>query len=293
MTTRSSAPIVVGVDSGTLEGRTLRWATEQAHLEGRRLKLVSASRERSAARKRHGVGPVPVSSAELNLRGGAVLDSARAELRLTAPYVEVDQMFQVADPRTLLIQLSGSAHLVVLGSRGRGTVRSHLLGSVGLAVVRHASCPVVVHRPGYPGQVHRGIVVAAEATEDSTAVLAFAFRQASLRRLPLRVAHFVYDARSQLVGTPMVGDLAETSEQHERLLAESLAGFREDFPDVHVRVQTPRGLPAEGLASLSKDADLTVVGRHPRGLVGRLLAGSVSGWVLQHGHGPIAIVPVT
>ena len=44
----------------------------------------------------------------------------------------------------------------------------------------------------------------------------------------------------------MAGDLAETAEQHERLLAESLAGFREDFPDVHVSVQTPRGSPAEG-----------------------------------------------
>ena len=103
----------------------------------------------------------------------------------------------------------------------------------------------------------------------------------------------MYDARSELVGVPMVGDLVETSEQHERLLAESLAGLREDFPDVHVSVQTPRGLPAQGLASLSKHADLTVVGRHQRGIVARVLAGSVSGSVLQHGHGPIAIVPVT
>jgi len=293
MTTRSNAPIVLGVDQGTLEGRALRWAAEQAHLEGRRLKLVTASGAVSAAQWDYGVGPLPDSSAELNLRGGAVLDRARAELRLTAPYVEVDQMFQAADPSTLLIQLSGSAHLVIVGSRGRGTVRSHLLGSVALAVVRHAACPVVVHRPVYPGQVHRGIVVAAEATEDSTPVLSFAFRQASLRRLPLRVAHFVYDARSELVGTPMVGDLVATSEQHERLLAESLAGFREDFPDVHVSVRTPQGSPAAGLASLSKHADLTVLGRHRRGLVGRLLAGSVSGSVVQHGHGPIAIVPVT
>jgi nucleotide-binding universal stress UspA family protein len=159
-------------------------------------------------------------------------------------------------------------------------------------LVRHAACPVVVHRPVYPGQVHHGVVVAAEATEDSTPVLAFAFRQASLRRLPLRVAHFVYDARSELVGAPMVAALAETAEQHRRLLAESLAGFRDEFPDVHVSVQTPRGTPAAGLATLSKHADLTVVGRHQRGHVARLLTGSVSGAVLQHGLGPIAIVPV-
>jgi len=293
MAARSNLPIVLGVDTVTVEGRTLRWAAEQAHLEGHRLQLVTAAGPAFPVQRDHGMGSLLVSSTRLNLRRGAVLDWAREELRLTSPYVEVDEMFQVADPSTLLIQLASSAHLVVLGSRGRGSVRSHVLGSVALAVVRHAACPVVVHRPVYPGQAHRGVVVAAEATEDSTPVLAFAFRQASLRRLPLRVAHFVYDARSALVGIRAAGDLAGTSEQHERLLAESLAGLREDFPDVDVSVQTQRGLPAQGLASLSKQADLTVVGRHPRGIVARLLAGSVSGSVLQHGHGPIAVVPVT
>ena len=293
MAARSSLPIVLGVDTATLEGPTLRWAAEQAHLEGRRLQLVTAAGPAFPGQRDHGRGSPLVSSTRLNLRGGAVLDWAREELRLTAPYVEVDEMFQVADPSTLLIQLASSAHLVVLGSRGRGSLRGHVLGSVALPVVRHAACPVVVHRPAYPGQAHRGVVVAAEATEDSTPVLAFAFRQASLRRLPLRVVHFVDDVRSELVGVSMAGDLAETSEQHERLLAESLAGLREDFPDVDVSVQTQRGLPAQGLASLSKQADLTVVGRHQRGIVARALARSVSGSVLQHGHGPIAIVPVT
>jgi nucleotide-binding universal stress UspA family protein len=293
MAARSNMPIVLGVDTGTLEGRTLRWAAEQAHLEGRRLQLVTAAGPASAGQRDHRTGSLMVCSTRFDLRGGAVLDWAREELHLTAPYVEVDQMFQVADPSTLLIQLASSAHLVILGSRGRGNLRSHVLGSVALAVVRHAACPVVVHRPVYPGQAHRGVVVAAEATEDSTSVLAFAFRQASLRRLPLRVAHFVYDTRSELIGTPMAGDRAETSEEHKRLLAESLAGLREDFPDVHVSVQTQRALPARGLASLSQQADLTVLGRHQRGTVARLLTGSVSGSVLQHGHGPIAIVPVS
>ena len=205
MATRSNAPIVLGVDTATLEGRTLRWAAEQAHLEGRRLQLVTAAGPASPGQRDHGMGSLLVSSTRLNLRGEAVLDWAREELHLTAPYVEVDQMFQVADPSTLLLQLASSAHLVVLGSRGRGSLRSHVLGSVALAVVRHATCPVVVHRPVYPGQAHRGVVVAAEASEDSMPVLAFAFRQASLRRLPLRVAHFVYDARSELVGIPMAG----------------------------------------------------------------------------------------
>ena len=159
MAARSNLPIVLGVDTATLEGRTLRWAAEQAHLEGRRLQLVTAAGPVSPGQRDHGRGSLLVSSTRLNLRGGAVLDWAREELRLTAPYVEVDQMFQVADPSTLLIQLASSAHLVVLGSRGRGSLRGHVLGSVALAVVRHAACPVVVHRPVYPGQAHRGVVV--------------------------------------------------------------------------------------------------------------------------------------
>jgi nucleotide-binding universal stress UspA family protein len=293
MSTRSNAPIVLGLDDATLEGPTLRWAAEQAHLEGRRLRLVHGYGLVSVEHWRYGEGRLGRGLPDLRLQGGAILDRARTELRLTAPYVEIEQTLDVADPRTLLIQLSASAHLVVLGSRGRGPVRSHLLGSVGLGVVRHAACPAVVHRPGYPGRVHRGVVVAAEATEDSGPVLAFAFRQASLRRLPLKVVHYVYDVRSALVGASMLGDRAESSEQHERMLAESLAGLREDFPDVHVVVQTAPGRPEEGLAQLSMDADLTVLGRHPRGLVGRLLAGSVSGSVMLHGHGPMTIVPVT
>jgi nucleotide-binding universal stress UspA family protein len=209
------------------------------------------------------------------------------------PGLTVHEVFEVTDPSTLLIQLSSTAHLVVLGSRGRGPLRSHLLGSVGLAVVRHAVCPVVVHRPGdHPGHVHRGVVVAAEATAESMPVLAFAFRQASLRGLPLKVVHYVYDVRSALVGTPVAGSLSEDVEEHTRRLAESVAGFREDYPDVHLTVETLPGLvPEHGLIPLSRDADLIVVGTHQRGALGRMLAGSVSESVLEHACGPVAVVP--
>jgi nucleotide-binding universal stress UspA family protein len=275
-----------------LEGWTLRWAAEQAYLEGRRLELVNASTLVSPSAGEHGRALPRVGSTGPSVRKAAALDWARAELRLTAPYVEVDHVLRAADPRTLLIQLTASAHLMVLGSRGRGTVRSHLLGSLGLSVVRHAACPVVVHRPACPGQVHRGVVVAADATEESLPVLAFAFHLASLRHLPVRVAHFVHDARSATVVARSAHGRTEHVEQHQRLLAESLAGFREDYPDVPVSLHTPPGTPGDGIVRLSSEADLTVVGRHPRGLVGRLLAGSVAESVLQHGHGPIAVVPV-
>ena len=76
MTTRSNAPIVLGVDSDALEGRTLRWAAEQAHLEGRRLKLVTAYGPVLAARREFSKYP---RRPGIELRwGGTVLDRARS-----------------------------------------------------------------------------------------------------------------------------------------------------------------------------------------------------------------------
>ena len=78
---------------------------------------------------------------------------------------------------------------------------------------------------------------------------------------------------------------------HALALAESLAGCREDHPDVHVTVETLRGQPQEGLTTLSRQADLMVVGTHQRGVLDRLFVRSVSSSLVEHAHGPVAVVP--
>jgi nucleotide-binding universal stress UspA family protein len=58
------------------------------------------------------------------------------------------------DPAAVeLTQRSEGADLLVVGSRGRGAVRSALLGSVALHCAVHASCPVLVVRPEPSGVV--------------------------------------------------------------------------------------------------------------------------------------------
>ncbi|MET9796185.1 universal stress protein [Nocardiopsis alba] len=49
-----------------------------------------------------------------------------------------------ADPATALIEAGESADMIVVGSRGRGSVRGLLLGSVSQGVLRGATVPVVV-----------------------------------------------------------------------------------------------------------------------------------------------------
>jgi nucleotide-binding universal stress UspA family protein len=54
----------------------------------------------------------------------------------------------------VLVERSRTASLVAVGSRGRGSVRGLLLGSVALHVAMHAACPVLVVRPAAPASVH-------------------------------------------------------------------------------------------------------------------------------------------
>jgi nucleotide-binding universal stress UspA family protein len=64
-----------------------------------------------------------------------------------APWPEwIEVIVTRGSPAAVLVDESASADLVVVGSRGRGGLRGALLGSVSLATINHAQCPVTVVR---------------------------------------------------------------------------------------------------------------------------------------------------
>lgn len=289
----SVGSIVVGVDDSEASRRALHWAAEQAALEHRVVTLVHAvDMVTPAYTDIAAINPQEAREA-LRAEGAAVLDAATADLAQRHPTLQTRQVFRFGDPRELLLELSRGAHMLVVGSRGRGALRHLLLGSVGVALVRHAECPVVVHRPGKPGQEHHGIVVGADASEEARTVLEFAYREASLRALPLTVLHCFWDVQASYGDTRAVRGQPPDLEDERLQLGEVMAGMSEKYPDVDVTAELARGLPQEALVGLGDRMDLIVVGTHHTGRLTQLLFGSVSLSVVEHASCPVAVVPLT
>lgn len=290
MTNVNPNSIVVGVDGSPEADRAVQWAAEQAHLEQRPLVVVTAE---------HPVTPVATSLGpayayqvdDLLEAAQAIADEAAALATRHRPDVSVTTRARVGEPREVLVEMSHGAHLLVLGSRGRGPVRSKLLGSVSAAVIKRAQCPVVVCRPGTELAVKNGVVVGADGTAPSLPVIDFAFRQAALHNQPLTIVHCFWDVLAGIESPRLVRDTEPDLEATRALLSESVAGFRERYPEVHVTLQVARGHAVDCLAAIADRHDLVVVGRHPIDSFSRHVTGSVSTDVTERAHTAIAVVP--
>ncbi|HWJ11153.1 MAG TPA: universal stress protein [Nocardioides sp.] len=265
--------IVVGADGSKHGARALRWASDQARLEHRPLVVVTTE-EGNAFR----------------VNGDAV-----RMVREIAPGVEVTGLCAAGDPRAVLVELSRDAHLVVVGSHGRGAVRSTLLGSVSAAVSRLAVCPVIVCRPQAEDHGGRGVLVAVDATESSLPVIQFAFEQAALRGQSLTAVHCIWDVVAAVAGLRNVkiedADLGVGDEAH-LALAESLAGFSEKYPDVPVTQRINHGVVEDVIGWRTGAWDMVVVGRHPIDTVGRLVTGSIATAIVERAQTVVGVVPV-
>lgn len=279
--------IVVAVDGSSHADRAIDYAAELATLEKRPLVALHA------ATPLIGYGAelyYPVYRTEA-LRGAqALVDAAADRVRDVAGTVEVSGYPLIGDARQALLDASAVASAIVIGSRGRGVVRTMLLGSVSTTVSKNADCPVFVCRPPSEETAGErpGVLVGADATAESRPVLEFAFRQASLRSLPITVMHCYWPSQ----GFHDAERLEEERRQEARLaLAESLGGFREDYPDVPVATRLDQGFVDQVLTRRELRPDLIVVGRHPTGSLSRLFTGSTATAVLERARATVAVVP--
>lgn len=136
--------VVLGVDGTAASRDAAEFAFEYAALSGLPLVVLHGSWERLA--KGSSVLSLLASGEERGMTEEEELTIAEtiAGLPERYPDVELRETHRTADPAEALIEASGSARLVVVGSRNLSAAKAIVLRSVSTALVEHAHCPVAV-----------------------------------------------------------------------------------------------------------------------------------------------------
>ncbi len=289
-TTVSPGSVLVGVDGSAASDAAVVWAATYASTHRRPLTIV------------HGTGAPVVTDFVIDLNetlhglrlaGRRVTSQAQDVAQRVSDSLEVTVQLDTTDPRALLTEAAQGAHLLVVGSRGHGAVLSLLLGSVSVALAAHAPCPVVVVRPAATDEpaTPAPVVVGIDGEADAAAALTFGFELASAQGRPVEVVHAAGDPWMFPVPDQLGASMAEViSADWELLLAESVAGYGEKFPDVTFSSAVLQGSAAAALVARSARASTVVVGARGRSALTHLLLGSVSRSVVEHAHCTVAVV---
>ena len=140
--------IVVGVDDSEQAAAALRWALAEGALRGTTVEVVHSWSPPLSALPFGATLVIPVDEAAIDNAARAsvddLVDNVLAEMDAKPP--EVLRTILPGGPATTLVEVAEGADLVVVGSHGRSGFSRLVLGSVAMAVVNHATCPVVVVR---------------------------------------------------------------------------------------------------------------------------------------------------
>jgi nucleotide-binding universal stress UspA family protein len=282
--------LVVGVDGSAASYAAVGWTAQEATIRGLPVRLV------------HVVAPTSMSSTEApndtitheqEVKARHVIDQARrivdgvqGEARL-----KVRVEIRYAGVLATLVDASRDAHMIVVGARGFDGFGWHMLGSVSAGLLHHAHCPVTIVRdPESAGrEIHDDapVVVGIDGSRASEAATAFAFEEASRRRVPLVALH----AWSDVGVFPILGmDWHVYRDEGDEVLGERLAGWQEIYPDVQVHRRLVCDVPARWLVNESDSAQLVVLGSRGRGGFDGLHLGSVSSALAQSARVPVIVV---
>ena len=218
----------------------------------------------------------------------AVRSAAKLSKRLGTIEVRVVR----GDARQAIVDVAAEwdADLVVVGARGLGAISGALLGSVSLAVARHAPCPVLVVRA--TGRPVHSIVIAFDGSHGARRAARFVARLPLPTETGVRLVGVVERPRIRTAApaatAALVSAAAKITAARQAALETAMDKIAVELDGLKVTRDISVGSPAESLTRLN--ADLIVVGARGLCAVKRLLLGSVSERVLRYADCPVLIV---
>ncbi|GAA3507639.1 nucleotide-binding universal stress UspA family protein [Streptosporangium album] len=275
--------VLVGTDGSRPAAIAVKWAAEDAVRRNCALRVVHVCETWAYDVPYLQVPEAPEGvSRSCEEMTDAAADAARAQ----APGLAVTAALIPGRIIETLLAAAEQAVQVVVGSRGLGGFAGMLVGSVGMGLSGHTSCPLVVVRSDQD-TVQAEIAVGFDGSEASQAALEYAFAEAARRGARLRVVH-AWQVPYALGRSAPPQDLSGSGESAVR---EALKAWLERHPQVETAETTVQSHPVAALCDASAQADLVVVGSRGLGGFGAAVLGSVSRGVLLHAHCPVAVVP--
>ncbi|MDA0633922.1 universal stress protein [Nonomuraea sp. MCN248] len=270
--------VVVGYDGSPSAREALRWAADEA--EGRGLPLTVCH----AWDWPHHEWPgelVPLGLVQRPAR--RLVKAAAAWAARRHPHLPVNSLTDRGSAADLLVELSGTAALIVVGARGYGTLRGMAVGSVSGHVAAHARCPVIVMRGDAEERDAREVVVGFDGSPASVAALSFAAAQAHRLDSPVHVVI----ARRERAGD---ADMDELRVQAQGSARDELNRLDHAFPGLRAEVELVDEPARRALLEAARKARLLVVGARGLGEVRGLLLGSVGQAMVHRAPCPVAVV---
>jgi nucleotide-binding universal stress UspA family protein len=273
MTTKSVFPVVVGVDGSAAALHAVETAAAEAAASHRPL-CVLCVRDTAA----------PPGASETIVRKAA--DHSRAAVT----GLTVSSRILTGDPVLQLRAVTAGAHLLVLGEPAR---QGPLAATLPARVAAGAACPVLVlrGRPSPAGPVVAGV----DGRPAGQAALRLAMAQADRRGTHLVAVHAWRDGESTELGnrSPMSYENWSGELEHQRVLAEAVAGLATFWPGVHLERRVIHGSARRLLTDWSREAQLLVIGRRVRTGLGTIMLTSVSRHLIEQAACPVLVCPET
>jgi nucleotide-binding universal stress UspA family protein len=248
------------------------------------------------------VSPLDIASvrdfrASLHQQARAVADAAAGAL--AARFRTLEASVLEGDPREVLVRMAEEwpAGLVVVGAHGLSGIARFFLGSVSLAVARHAPCSVLVVKGAAHG--FRSALVAVDGSREAATAATFLARLPLARSVNVQLVGVVEPPRypsaapavaSNVLRQAIEEDVAARSAALRETLAKTAAEYGGRVPAGGWRVAVGHPVDEIVRAAAAAEADVVVVGARGLGTLKRLLLGSVSEGVLRHADRPVLIV---
>ncbi|SCK11386.1 Nucleotide-binding universal stress protein, UspA family [Streptomyces sp. WMMB 714] len=290
-----SRSVTVGLDRTPASRAAAEWAAHEALIRKVPLHLVR-------------VLDVDMDGdrAALERQGRLITDEVADDLAVGLPQLSTVGQVLAGRPSDVLCDISEETDLLVLGSRGLGGIAGFALGSMALATVAHATCPVVLIRsqaeeangedrlsPYAAAEARPPVVLGLDLGRPCDELLEFAFQSAARYGVPLRVLHAwqlppVFGAAPTYpVGTEITEDLQNRTNME---LREALRPWHDKFPEVRLTHRAILCRPSEMLLEAASEASLLVIGRRTRQARAGTHLGHVAHAAIHHVKTPLAVV---